>query len=352
MTANRIGVSPLEEALLALVLAGEGAGSSPALPGRALLASDRAANAGADDADAGAVLVPDGAAGAASAGLSLGPGETVAVLVLDGAASAASAGLSLRPGETVALLGPPGAGKRALLSEALARHPSASLAAPSAAGGRAAVEALGSPDEELATESTVRENLELRLRVAGSEAGADALLEHAALGERAGVLVADLEPGDHRRLAIACALAGDPELLVLDEPSAGLSAVDRETVWQLLARRRADGGATLLATTSVQDALCVCDRAALVRDGAIVAVATPAQLADEHFPPSSLHVRVSEEPDRALLEDLPEVSDVRIDERVDHWVVELRARQPQELRALLRADPEFPEIAGVPGDDG
>ena len=281
MTANRIGVSPLEEALLALVLA--------------------ATDPPADDRGGG--------------------------------------GLDLRLGESVALVGGPGAEAAELLA------PGRGVRLPE--GGEDVARAL--PDGELAAQCTVRENLELRLRAAGSPAGADGLLELGGLGERAADAVADLDLGARRRLSIACGLAGDPAILLLDAPTAGLSAIDRDMVWQLLARRRDRGATTLFATSSMQDALSASDRVALVRDGTIVAVGIPAELAEEHFPLQELHARVFEEPDRALLEDLPDVSGVRIEERVDHWVIEVQTRQPDELRALLRADPDFPEIADTPG---
>ncbi len=358
MTANRLGVTPLEEALLALVLA------RPASTLSGNTAATRAASAAGDTS---ATRAPAAAGDAAAARDASATRETSATrasappprepaLVLDevsangGPPSAAS--LTVRRGETVALLGPAGSGKSALLEIAAGlRRPSRGAAGATssgdatATGGRLAV---GLPDDELVAESTARENLDLRLRTEGVPAGADALLEQAGLTLQAGTPAADLDAGERRRLAIASALAGDPAVLLLDEPTAGLSAVQREAVWALLGRRREAGGATLLTTSSLQEAQAVADRAALVREGALVTVASPDELASEHFEDASLHVRVGEEPDRALLEDLPEVSGVRIEERVDHWVIELQTRQPEELRELLRADPEIPEIIDAP----
>lgn len=316
MTANRLGVTPLEEALLALVLDAAGSQLGPALGGAANVVQD------ANGTPAGPILALHEVSD---------PGE--------GGSGVRDVSLHVRRGEIVALIGPRDAGAASVLAMA------AGLRRPT--GGRAqtpAGAALGLPDSELAPTATVRENVELRLRAAGRPGGADALLADAGLTDHAGTLAADLPRGARRRLAIACALVGDPALLVLDGPTEGLSAVEREAVWELLARRRARGAATLLSTTAVQDALAVADRAGLMAGGRLAALGDPHELSEEHFVPASLHIRVAAEPDRALLEDLPEVEHVEIDERIDHWALGLRTRQPEELRKLLDADPQFADI--------
>lgn len=313
LTCNRLGVSPLEEALLALVLAGADGGSSAS--GRAVVELDQISKRRDEETVIGDVS------------LTVHEGEVFVIVGPPGCGKSSvlgiAAGLRVASGGTVRVLGADPRDARRELAEA---------------------PALGMPDAELAEERTARENIELYLRDDGGAVSVDRVLEDAGLREHAGTAVADLGPGERRRLAIACTVVHGTAVLLLDEPTAGLSAVDRDEIWRIIGRRRERGATTILATTSVQEALCTGDRAALMDDGSLRAVGPPAQIAEEFFPGSSLHFHVTEKPDRPLLEELPEVEDVEIDERADHWAVEIATRQPSELLALLRADPEFPEI--------
>lgn len=316
MTCNRLGVTPLEEALLALVLSG--AGGPPGPPGRTVVELERVTKRQDERA------------------------------VLD------ELSLTVREGEVFALLGPKGAGKSSVLGI------TAGLRLASAGSVRvfgrdprdtrrehADTRVLAMPDAELAEERTARENVELHSESGSGGADVEIALEEVGLHEQAGTVVADLNAGQRRRLVIACALVHRPALLLLDEPTAGLSPVDRDEVWRVVGRRRERGATTIIGTTSLQEALCACDRAALILDGSLRAVGTPARLADEFFSEGVLHFHVVKKPDRALLEELPEVHHVEVDERADHWAIEIATRQPRELLALLEADPEFPEILNV-----
>ena len=315
LSCSRLGVAPLEEVLLALVLAGDGGRRAPV--GRAVMRLESVSKRN-DEKD-----------------------------VLDDVT------LTVSEGEVFALLGPPGAGKSSLLGVAAGLRLLSSGTArvlgrdPRAArrDGEAAIE-LAMPDAELAGEPSVRESIELSLRASAGDTSADieAVLEDTGLRELAATAVAELEPGARRRLAIACALVREPGVLLLDEPTAGLQAVERDEVWQLVGARRERGGTTVIATTSLQEARCVADRAGLIVDGALRAVGSPARIAGEFFPEGTLRFHVVDKPDRALLEELPDVDAIDIDERVDHWAVELATRQPAELLALLEADADFPEI--------
>lgn len=315
LTSNRLGVTPLEEALLALVLAG--AGGLQGQRGRALVAFEHVTKRQEER------------------------------IVLE------DMSLTVHEGEVFAIVGPPGAGKSSLLGIAaglrLASSGSVEVRDRDPRDLRRALAdapALAMPDAELSQERSARENVELHAQ-SGNGRVVDQVLEEVALHEQAGTPVADLDAGQRRRLAIACALAHGPAVLLLDEPSAGLSPVDRDEVWRVVGRRRERGATTILATTSLQEALSTCDRAGLLLDGSLRAVSAPAQLAEEFFCDGVLHFHLVEKPDRALLEELPEVHAVEIDTRADHWAVEIATRQPRELLALLKADPEFPEMFNV-----
>jgi ABC-2 type transport system ATP-binding protein len=101
-----------------------------------------------------------------------------------------------------------------------------------------------------------------------------ATVDLAAFGPR---LVRTLSGGELSRVSLATALLGEPELLILDEPTVGLDPVLRRDLWQTF-RALAAGGATLLVSSHVMEEAEHCDRLLLVRDGAIVADETPGSL--------------------------------------------------------------------------
>ena len=268
--------------------------------------------------------------------------------VLDGVS------LDVHEGEIFGLLGTGGAGKSSLLGVA------AGLRTPAAGSVRilgvdpledrsklAGEVAWALPPGELAERTTCRENLELRARAGGGAISPDTALAAVGLADRAGVEVAALDGAEKRLLGIACALLTEPRLLFLDEPTVGLPPTQRERVWEVLPAQRDAGRTLVLATSSLQEAVCVCDRAGVLVDGELVAIGAPREIADEHFPERSLRFATEDEPDRAALEDLPDVTAVKIRQEPDHWAVEVSTRQPSELLKLISADPAMPEPARV-----
>jgi len=125
---------------------------------------------------------------------------------------------------------------------------------------------------------SVRENLEYFARLVRAPRGqVGELIARIDLGGAERQLVRSLSGGQRSRVSLATALLGSPELLVLDEPTVGLDPVLRERLW-ILFRELAAGGATLLLSSHVMDEAGRCDEALLVRDGRVLAQATPAQL--------------------------------------------------------------------------
>ena len=125
---------------------------------------------------------------------------------------------------------------------------------------------------------TVQANLRYFASVLGVPATrGDEALRAVALQDRGGDVVGRLSGGQRARVSLACALLGEPELLVLDEPTVGLDPLLRRDLWRLF-HDLAANGTTLLISSHVMDEADRCDRLLLMREGAIVADGTPAEL--------------------------------------------------------------------------
>ncbi len=216
------------------------------------------------------------AAGAAGAALPLA--VTSALVRRYGALTAVDdVDLELRPGEVVGLLGANGAGKTTLIRLLLGlEHPTSGRAllfgrTPS----RETRGRLGYVPQGLGLwgDLTVAENLAFSAEAFGSEPPA---LEPA-LAVAAGTLVRDLPLGLRRRLAFAAALAHDPDLLVLDEPTSGVGLEARAALWETI-HVSAAAGAGVLVTTHHLDEAGECDRLILMASGRIIAQGTLADI--------------------------------------------------------------------------
>ena len=196
-------------------------------------------------------------------------------------------GLSLhvRRGECFGLLGPNGAGKTTTI-EILE-----GLLAPDA--GEVDVLGLrwGKDDRELRQrlgvqlqetqlneKLTVEETLRLFRSFYHRGRTVAELLQIVELDAKRKSWVGKLSGGQKQRLAIACSLAGDPDLLFLDEPTTGLDPQSRRQLWDLLQRFRAQGGTILLTTHYMDEAETLCDRVAIVDQGRVIAQGVPREL--------------------------------------------------------------------------
>lgn len=90
-----------------------------------------------------------------------------------------------------------------------------------------------------------------------------------------------LSGGQQQRLSLACALVGRPELVFLDEPTAGLDPQSRHLVWELVAALRNDGVSVLLTTHLMDEAERLADQVVIVDGGTVVAQGSPAELTSE-----------------------------------------------------------------------
>ncbi|HET9729200.1 MAG TPA: ABC transporter ATP-binding protein [Acidimicrobiia bacterium] len=104
------------------------------------------------------------------------------------------------------------------------------------------------------------------------------LLDTVGLRDVADLTVRRLSGGQAQRLSLACALIGRPEVVFLDEPTAGMDPHARATTWQLVRTLRDRGVAVLLTTHAMDEAEQLCDRVAIIASGRIAALGSPAEL--------------------------------------------------------------------------
>ncbi|MFN0073739.1 MAG: ABC transporter ATP-binding protein [Chloroflexota bacterium] len=125
-------------------------------------------------------------------------------------------------------------------------------------------------------------------------------------------LARQLSGGMQRRLSLACALIHDPQILFVDEPTAGIDPVLRTTIWDEFRRLREDGR-TLFVTTQYVGESEFCDRVAILDHGRIIADDTPLGLRERAFGGEMVEVQVARPVDGTSLRNLPEVLGVRQD---------------------------------------
>ena len=140
-------------------------------------------------------------------------------------------------------------------------------------------------ETQLAEKLTVEETLRLFRSFYHRGRTIDELLRIVELESKRRSWVGKLSGGQKQRLAVACALAGDPDLLFLDEPTTGLDPQSRRQLWALLARFRTDGGTIVLTTHYMDEAETLCDRVAIVDHGKVIAQGSPRGLIDSRGAP-------------------------------------------------------------------
>jgi ABC-2 type transport system ATP-binding protein len=191
--------------------------------------------------------------------------------------------LSIEAGSTVALLGPNGAGKTTAISLTLG------LLQPD--GG--AVRTLGLPPRTAVESGRVGAMLQTSGLPAGARVGElvefartlhpyplghDELLERAGLADLVGRPVTTLSGGETQRLRFALAIAGDPDLVFLDEPTVAMDVETRRAFWASMRLFAAEGRTVLFATHYLEEADQVADRIVVLDRGRIVADGTPASI--------------------------------------------------------------------------
>ncbi len=195
--------------------------------------------------------------------------------------------LDVQRGDVVGLIGPDGAGKTSTLRVVAGLAPATSgeayaFSQPIWPQRRRLHRRLGYLAQRFALygDLTVEENLRffsLLLGVGGWQARAAMLLERVGLLPFRERPADQLSGGMKQKLALACSLVHAPELLILDEPTAGVDPVSRREFWRLLAELVADGLTLLVATPYMEEAER-CSRVVLVHEGRLLADASPTRL--------------------------------------------------------------------------
>lgn len=191
--------------------------------------------------------------------------------------------LRIERGEVVALLGPNGAGKTTLLDmvlgftpptrgsvSVLGRDPADAIAA----GQVSSVMQTGG----LLPRLTVGETLEMVADLFGREQDVLAVARRAGIAELLHRRVGRCSGGEQQRLRFALALLPDPDLLLLDEPTAGLDVEARRAFWAAIREDTERGRTVVFATHYLAEADAIADRIVLLAAGGIVADGTPAQI--------------------------------------------------------------------------
>jgi ABC-2 type transport system ATP-binding protein len=125
---------------------------------------------------------------------------------------------------------------------------------------------------------TVRENLKLFAGYYSAPRNVDEVIELVGLGEKPRSAVRTLSGGQKRRLDLALALVGDPELVFLDEPTTGFDPAARRNAWDMIRSLRELGKTVLLTTHYLDEAEQLADRVAVLREGRIVSMGHPREL--------------------------------------------------------------------------
>ena len=213
------------------------------------------------------------------------PAVTIADLVVDRGPKRVLSGLScsIPRGSLTALLGPSGSGKTTFLRAVVGVQPITSgsvtvLGHPAGAGALRKLVGYVTQAPSVYSDLTVRENARYFASLHGLPALAgDQAIADVGLSVAADQVTGLLSGGQRSRVSLACALLGEPELLVLDEPTVGLDPILRRDLWARFAAL-AESGTTIVVSSHVMDEAARCERLLFIREGRLLADESPAAI--------------------------------------------------------------------------
>ncbi len=237
-----------------------------------------------------------------------------------GAHAARGVSFEVAPREVFGLLGPNGAGKTTTVECVIGlREPDEGHIEISGIDARRhprdVKQKIGAALQTTALQDkiTPREALELFGAFYRDRAEPRELLDRFALAEKADAAFETLSGGQRQRLALALAFVNKPEIVFLDEPTAGLDAQSRRDLHHAIRQMKTDGHTVLVTTHNLEEAQTLCDRVAIIDRGRVIAAGAPRELTGNSGATPSVLVVTSRPIDRAWLERLPDVRDVRCD---------------------------------------
>jgi ABC-2 type transport system ATP-binding protein len=190
---------------------------------------------------------------------------------------------------------------------------------------------------------TPREALRLFGSFYSQQATPQELLERFSLVEKADAAFDTLSEGQRQRLALALAFVNRPEIVFLDEPTAGLDPQARRELHNEIARR--DGHTVLLTTHYIDEAEQLCDRVAIIDHGRIVALGTPHELMARSKASQSVSLVTARPIDGLRLDTIPGVMDVIVDgARARFNTTDINRTMPDLLKLLDAQRLELTEL--------
>jgi ABC-2 type transport system ATP-binding protein len=192
--------------------------------------------------------------------------------------------------------------------------------------------------------------------VARDQARIERLLELVGLEAKSGALARELSGGQQQRLAIALALVHEPEIVFLDEPTTGLDPQARRNLWDVVRAISAEGRTVVLTTHYLEEAEELCDRAAIMDAGQVIALDSPEGLIRDLGPAARVTFSASGALEDDALEGLPAVTEVArredgrtelvsdVPQRTLIALVELAESRGLELRDLAVRQPSLEDV--------
>jgi ABC-2 type transport system ATP-binding protein len=247
---------------------------------------------------------------------------------------------SVEQGEVFGLLGPNGAGKTTTVEilEGM-RTPDRGIARvcgidPEKSGSQfkemigAVLQSTSLPDK-----IRVKEAIELFAKFYSARANTDDLLKRFQLDEKRDAFYSQLSGGQKQRLALAMALVNNPQVVFLDEPTAGLDPQVRREIYDIIEELKHDKKTVLLTTHYIEEAERLCDRVAIIDYGRVIKTGTPRELKHTSAGTTRIEVRLARPMSDGVLARLDGVADCR---EFDGTYVVHSTRAPQTIVALVK----------------
>jgi ABC-2 type transport system ATP-binding protein len=179
----------------------------------------------------------------------------------------------------------------------------------------------------------VAEAIELFAQFYNKRANTDELLRRFQLDEKRHAFYSDLSGGQKQRLALAMALVNEPEVVFLDEPTAGLDPQVRREIYDIIEQLKREKKTVLLTTHYIEEAERLCDRVAIVDHGKVIAQGSPRELKQKSAGTTRIEVRLARPLNNGSLELLEGVTNAR---EFDGQYVLSSTRPPRTIVALVK----------------